>query len=147
LDAAYALYQGDYLEDEPYAEWTQNPRIQWQRRFEQLLFNLAQAHGGSGQYQQAINYCHEILTLNNTNESTYRLLMQYHAALGERPTALQVYNEAVQVLQDKLGVDPMPETDSFCWPGQGSDSNYSTTDPDIHKSWTSDVDYRRTRNW
>ena len=112
-DSAYALYQGDYLEDEPYAEWTQNPRIQWQRRFEQLLFNLAQVHGRSGQYQQAINYCHEILTLNNTNESTYRLLMQYHAALGERPTALQVYNEAVQVLQDELGVDPMPETDEL----------------------------------
>jgi predicted ATPase/DNA-binding SARP family transcriptional activator len=112
-EAARILYQGNYMEDEPYAEWVQFPRTQWRRRYEQLLFNLAQAHGRSGEYQQAINYCHEILALNNTKESTYRLLMQYHAALGERPTALQVYNEAVQVLRDELGVEPMPETDEL----------------------------------
>ena len=36
--------------------------------------------------------------------------MHCHTALGDRTTALQVYNEAVQSLQDEIGVDPMPET-------------------------------------
>jgi DNA-binding SARP family transcriptional activator len=109
-EAARILYQGDYLEDEPYAEWIQLPRNQWQRRYEQLLTNLAGAYGRNGRFQQSITHCREILTLDNTNETAYRLLMRCHAALGERTTALKAYNEAVQVLQDEIGVDPMPET-------------------------------------
>lgn len=109
-NAARSLYQGDYLEDEPYAEWAQLPRARWRRRYKQLLVNLAQAHGGNGRFQQAITYCREILGLDNTNETAYRLLMHFHAVLGERTTALKVYDEAVQNLRDEVGVDPMPET-------------------------------------
>jgi len=109
-DAARILYQGDFLEDEPYAEWAQIPRMQWRRRYEQLLINLAEAHGRNGRFQQAITHCWEILALDNANETAYRLLMRCHAALGDRATALKVYDEAVQALQDEIGVDPMPET-------------------------------------
>jgi DNA-binding SARP family transcriptional activator len=109
-DAARILYRGDFLEDEPYAEWAQIPRIQWQRRYKQLLINLAEAHGRNGRFQQAITHCREILTLDNANETAYRLLMRCHAALGDRSTALKVYEEAVRALQDEIGIDPMPET-------------------------------------
>jgi predicted ATPase/DNA-binding winged helix-turn-helix (wHTH) protein len=109
-EAARILYQGDYLADEPYADWAQIPRTQWRRRYEQLLVNLAEAYGQNGRFQQAITHCREILTLDNTNETGYRLLMHCHAALGDRATALKVYGEAVQALQDEIGVDPMPET-------------------------------------
>jgi len=109
-DSARILYQGDYLEDEPYAEWAQIPRNQWRRRYEQLLINLAEARGRNGRFQQAIAHCHEILMLDNANEAAYRLLMRCHAALGERAAALRVYDDAVQALQDEIGVDPMPET-------------------------------------
>ncbi|MBC8504943.1 MAG: AAA family ATPase [Anaerolineales bacterium] len=109
-DAARILYKGDYLEDELYAEWAQIPRTQWRRRYDQLLINLAQAYGRNGRFQQAITHCREILTLDTTNETAYQLLMRCHAALGERATALKVYDEAVQALQDEIGVNPMPET-------------------------------------
>ena len=109
-ESAHILYKGNYLEDEPYAEWAQFPRTQWRRRYEQLLVNLAQAHGRNGRFQQAITYCHEILTLDNTNEGAYQLLMRCHIALGERITALRAYDELVQALQDDIGVDPLPET-------------------------------------
>jgi predicted ATPase len=36
--------------------------------------------------------------------------MHCHAALGERATALQIYKEAMQTLQDEVGVELMPET-------------------------------------
>jgi predicted ATPase/DNA-binding winged helix-turn-helix (wHTH) protein len=109
-EAARVLYQGDYLEDEPYAEWAQLPRTQWRRRYEQLLLNLAQANGQNKRFQEAISFCHELLTLDNTNETSYRMLMRCHAALGDSANALKVYDEAVQALQDEIGVDPMPET-------------------------------------
>jgi predicted ATPase/DNA-binding SARP family transcriptional activator len=109
-ETARILYQGNYMEDAPYAEWVQYPRIQWRRRYEQLLTNLAEAYGQNGSFRHAITHCLEILTLDNTNETVYRLLMRCHASLDERGAALKVYNEAVQILQDEIGVDPMPET-------------------------------------
>lgn len=109
-EAARVLYRGDYLEDEPYAEWAQIPRIQWRRRYEQLLINLAEAFGQNGRFQKAITHCRETLTLDNTNETAYRLLMRCYASLGERATALKVYDEAVQILQDEIGIDPTKET-------------------------------------
>ena len=109
-EEARILYQGDYLEDDPYAEWAQYARAQWRRRYEQLLIKLAEAHGRNGSFQKAITYCREILTLDNANETAFRLLMRCHASLGERAAALKVYDEAVQALRDEIGVDPMPET-------------------------------------
>jgi len=139
-EAARILCQGDYLEDDPYAEWAQIPRIQWRRRYEQLLINLAEAHGRNGRFQQAITHCREILTLDNANETAYRLLMRCHAALGERATALKVYDEAVQALQDEIGVDPMPETAELArqiqqlegdWKLEIAQSSISTFQPPI----------------
>lgn len=109
-EAARILYEGNYMEDEPYAAWVQPARTQWQRRYEQLLTNLAEAYGQNGSFREAITHCYEILALDNTNETAYRLLMRCHATLGERGAALKVYNEVVRVLKDEIGVSPMTET-------------------------------------
>jgi DNA-binding SARP family transcriptional activator len=109
-EAAHSLYRGDYMEDEPYAEWVQPTRTQWQRRYQQLLTNLAEAYGKNGSFDKAITHCRTILALDKSNENAYRLFMRCLASLGERGAALKVYNEAVQALQDEIGVDPMPET-------------------------------------
>ena len=132
LEAAQTLYQGDYLEDEPYAEWAQVPRTQWHRRYKQLLVSLAQAHGRNGNIQQAITLCHEVLTLDNTNETAYRLLMRCYTTLGERSTALKVYEEAVQALRDEIGVDPMPETSALAQQIKLSDGDWALE----NKNWT-----------
>ena len=110
LEEARTLYLGDYMEDEPYAEWVQRPRTQWRRRYEQLLINLAEIHGQNGNFQQAIAYCNRLIFMDKTNEIAIRLLMRCHTSMGDRGAALKVYSQAVQALQDEIGVDPMPET-------------------------------------
>ncbi|MGB3712816.1 MAG: AAA family ATPase, partial [Candidatus Promineifilaceae bacterium] len=109
-EAARTLYQGDFLEDEPYAEWAQLPRTQWRRRYERLLLNLAEACGQNGRFQEAVAHCRELLTLDSANESACRLLMRCHAALGDRVTALRAYDETIQALRDEISVEPMPQT-------------------------------------
>jgi DNA-binding SARP family transcriptional activator len=109
-EAACKLYKGDYLEDERYSEWSQLPRTQWRRRYESLLLHLAGAYGQNGRFNQAIVRCRELLTLDNANESACRLLMRCHAALGDRVTALRVYEETILALQDEIDVEPMPQT-------------------------------------
>jgi DNA-binding SARP family transcriptional activator len=110
LEAASELYQGDYLEDEPYSEWAQLPRTQWRRRYELLLLNLAEAYGQNGRFKHAIIQCRKLLTLDRANESAYQVLMRCHAALGDRVAALRVYDEAIEALLDEISVEPMPKT-------------------------------------
>jgi LuxR family transcriptional regulator, maltose regulon positive regulatory protein len=57
LESAQSLYQGEYLEDEPYAEWAQASKIQWKISYEQLLVNLAQNYALIGKFKKAILTC------------------------------------------------------------------------------------------
>ncbi|HDD62196.1 MAG TPA: hypothetical protein ENF22_06685 [Chloroflexi bacterium] len=110
LESARSLFHGDYLEDEPYAEWTQFPRIQWQRRHKQILTDLGEAYGKNGHFRQASELCYEILSLDRTNESACRLLMRCHVSLGEIPAAIKVYEDVVDALRNDFDIDSMPET-------------------------------------
>jgi DNA-binding SARP family transcriptional activator len=110
LESARSLFHGDYLEDEPYAEWTQFPRILWQRRYEQILVDLAESYGQNGHFQQASELCREILSLDSANESACRLLMRCLVSLREVPAALKVYDDIVHTLRNEFDIDPMSET-------------------------------------
>lgn len=110
LESALSLFHGDYLEEEPYAEWTQFPRMQWQRRYKQILIDLAEAYGQNGHFRQASELCREILSLDRTNESACRLLMICLVYQGEIPAALSVYEDVVQSLRSDFDIEPMTET-------------------------------------
>ena len=110
LESARYLFLGDYLEDEPYAEWAQFPRTQWQRRYQQLLADLAEMYRQNGHFKQASELCREILLLDNANETACRLLMRCLVSLKEIPTAIKVYQDVAQSLSTEFDIEPMTET-------------------------------------
>ena len=63
-----------------------------------------------GQYHESIGLAWRILDQDRTYEDAYRLLMRAHMALGERTTALRLYERCVTVLREDLGVTLLPET-------------------------------------
>jgi DNA-binding SARP family transcriptional activator len=63
-----------------------------------------------GQYHEAIGLAWRVLDQDRAYEDAYRLLMRAHTALGERTTALRLYERCVTVLREDLGVNPLPET-------------------------------------
>jgi predicted ATPase/DNA-binding SARP family transcriptional activator len=110
LESARYLFLGDYLEDEPYAEWTQFPRTQWQRRYQKLLADLAEMYRQNGHFKQSSELCREILLLDSANETACRLLMRCLVSLKEIPGAIKVYQDVAQSLSTEFDIDPMPET-------------------------------------
>jgi len=46
-------------------------------------------------------------------EEAHRGLMRCHAALGKRGRALKHYEELVELLEEKLGIPPAPETSAL----------------------------------
>ncbi len=113
LEKARQLYLGDFLEDDPYAEWALAPRDQLREQYLNLLADLAETYAQQGQYRHAIGLCRQSLALENSRESTYRQLMLYLYCAGEQPAALQLYDEVRQVMWEEIGVEPAPETSNL----------------------------------
>jgi LuxR family maltose regulon positive regulatory protein len=54
--------------------------------------------------------CQAILARDNCWEAAYRLLMQIHAAQGNRALVQGTYQHCTATLQEELGVEPSPST-------------------------------------
>jgi len=108
--AAGDLYRGDYLADDPYADWAAAPREQMREALLDCLSRLADCHAHLGQFRRALAACHEILARDALREAAYRQVMAYHHRLGQRDQALRAFDRCRRLLADELGVDPMPQT-------------------------------------
>jgi len=78
FESAWKLYRGDYLEEDPYEDWSLATREQLREQYLTLLAELAETHARQGRYRRAISLCHESLAIDNIREAAYRQLMLYH---------------------------------------------------------------------
>ena len=107
---ALALYQGDYLQEYPYAEWGIEERERLRGLYLRAAERLARALAERGAWIEVIEVCEALLTRDNCWEEAYRLLMTAHARLGNRPQALRAYQRCVECLRTELDVGPSGET-------------------------------------
>jgi len=109
LEHAVELYHGDYL-DEFYSDWCNPRREQLRARYLDTLAQLARAWIQLGNLKRGQEVYQELLQQEPLDEATYRELIQLYLAVGNRPAALQLYEQCVARLHTDLGVPPMPET-------------------------------------
>jgi DNA-binding SARP family transcriptional activator len=67
---------------------------------------------GKADHGLAIRDLEEVLGLEPFRETAYLLLMQAHAANGNRAEALRVYDRCRKRLSEELGADPSPEVEA-----------------------------------
>jgi LuxR family maltose regulon positive regulatory protein len=107
---AVAEYRGPYLPDALYEDWSVVERERLAMLFNDAALRLGALLLDEGHMHEAIGLAWRVLEQDQTHEEAYRLLMRAHASLGERSTALRVYERCVQALQTELGVEPLDET-------------------------------------
>ncbi|HZQ07881.1 MAG TPA: AAA family ATPase [Anaerolineae bacterium] len=121
LTRAVQLYQGDFLSgftlrDSPaFDEWqffeTESLRKQLAVALEQLVTLYRDTHETErGAYKHAIEYARRWLALDPLHEPAHRALMELYARDGHRAAALRQYRECLRLLDQELGVAPLPET-------------------------------------
>jgi len=108
---AEELYQGDYLEDEPYAEWTLLRREALKDVYLAILGKLASISFRSNDYDNCIMYSQKILDKDSCHEEAYRRLIRCYVRLGQRHRAQQWYNLCVATLKREL--DSMPDRETI----------------------------------
>jgi DNA-binding SARP family transcriptional activator len=110
LEAAAALWRGDFLADMAPGEWALLRGEALRQAFLRALLDLGQLHMADAQYPAAAAIYERAIAFDNYVESAHRELMRCHARQGEVGHALREYQRLRQLLRDELGADPSPET-------------------------------------
>jgi DNA-binding SARP family transcriptional activator len=110
LEEAVALYNGDYLLEELYSEWSSSRRETLRRAYSSLLFRLSQLRTQRGALASAIEPLERLLASDPVNETAVRQLMTLLARLDRRTEALHAYKRLVTALQRDYEMEPLPET-------------------------------------
>ncbi len=109
-ESAISRYRGDYLEDEPYAEWAWEERERLREVFLATLSRLAESYSKVGAAERSIVCYQRALRADALREKTCRDLMMALWQVGRRAEALRVYETFYAALQKELGIRPMRET-------------------------------------
>lgn len=112
-ELAESLYRGDYLEDEPYAEWALLRRESLEDIYLIILGKLADYAMEAFDYESSIIYCQKILVKDRCREDTYRRLMCCYSRLGRRNRALRWYEICLRTVENELDTVPEPETSTL----------------------------------
>lgn len=107
---AEGLYQGDFVADDPYEEWSMLQREHLRNEYLDVAGRLARYYIEERQHTAAISLSQKMLRHDNCHEEAYRYLMQSYAAQGLRHLALRQYQTCVKALDEELDLDPSEET-------------------------------------
>ena len=110
FEDAFALYRGDFLAEDRYAEWAEDARRRHREQYLGGLTRLAECYAEIGRLRQAISSCQRVLGIEPCRESIIRQLMMYQDGNGERSKALDTFREGTRALREHLDVAPSLET-------------------------------------
>jgi DNA-binding SARP family transcriptional activator/tetratricopeptide (TPR) repeat protein len=113
FDTVLDLYNGDYLPEDLYEDWTQRRRDRLRRIHSWLLENAAELALTIGKGLRASEYLLELLERNSADEQTHRQLMLVYARMGRRSEALNQYLSLRKALKEELRTSPLPETNEL----------------------------------
>ena len=109
-ERALALYQGDFLADDPYEDWPaltrEYPLLAWL----DVLDRLSALYFRQGQDGACVALCRLLVERDRCREDTHRRLMRCFTRQGQPHLALRQYQACADALARDLGVDPDPAT-------------------------------------
>ncbi|MFQ5401469.1 MAG: BTAD domain-containing putative transcriptional regulator [Anaerolineae bacterium] len=109
-ESALALYRGDFLEENPYAEWVREERERLLAAYLSAAERVAKLLVGQDECERGMRWANAILAKDPLWEEGYALLMQCHWKLGNRALAVRVYDRCRRRLREELAIEPSPRT-------------------------------------
>ena len=109
-EEADALYKGDFLQEDIYADWALMQREHLKEKYLDVVYALGEMALERRELDEAIDRASFVVSHDPLRESGYRLLMKAHFCQGNRAMALRDYQRCQQALMLELGEEPMPET-------------------------------------
>ncbi len=112
-ESALALYRGEFLGENRYAEWAEAERQQRRREFLTAAERLAGLLLRTGETERASRWAETMLQHDPLHEAAYTILMEAYWRQGSRALAVRAYDRCRKRLRDSLGVGPSERTRSM----------------------------------
>jgi DNA-binding SARP family transcriptional activator len=110
FEDALALYRGDLFADEPGAEFCLAERADLRERCFSAHKRVAQLLRELGEIDRAIHWLRRAVDLDPLREDLQQDLIESLARAGRRKDAIEQYRSCVRVLDQELGMAPLPAT-------------------------------------
>ncbi len=116
LAAAAELHRGEFLEGlhfrdaDVFEHWRRDTGQQVDRRRVQVLERWCRALVAAHDFEAAIDVARDRLALDPLHEPSHQQLMLLYAWQGDRAAAARQYSVCIRVLDEELGVAPLPKT-------------------------------------
>lgn len=107
--AAIALYQGAYLPNRIFEDWTTEEREKAQVLILGAYTVLAELLTTENP-MESVRLTQQAIAIDPTWEDAYKIQMQAYITKGNRPQALKTYQKCVEVLDKEYGIAPLPAT-------------------------------------
>lgn len=107
LEEAVAIYRGDLLQ-ECYDDWVWYKREQLRQEFIEALERLILLLEEERAYRPAIRHARRLIREEPLRETSYRHLMRLYGVIGDKASALQVYQMYAEVVRRELSAEPGP---------------------------------------
>ena len=97
---AINLYRGDFLEDEPYAEWALRRRERLRERFARALIRVCEFQLANGDVAEATDLAVRTLETDPAHEPAYRLIIACYARSGQWGRAKVLYERYCAAMRE-----------------------------------------------
>ena len=106
---AIRLYQGAYLPNRIFEDWSTEEREKVQILILGGLVNLSEMLVKENP-MESVRLAQQAIAIDKTWEDAYRIQMQAYIHKGNRPQALKTFQKCVDVLDEEYGISPLPAT-------------------------------------
>ena len=110
--AALDLYHADFLPDCD-GDWLPSVRAELQQTYLATLERVTNAHTRNGNLAEALTIAGRWVAADPLNETAQMAMMRLYGRTGRYTAALQQYAQLETLLEQELGVAPLPETSSL----------------------------------
>ncbi|MBI1742899.1 AAA family ATPase [Candidatus Acetothermia bacterium] len=110
-EEAIQLYQGPFLKDDLYLDWTQDYREDFRNSFIKVVLHCAECCARLGQYRKAIEVCNQALAKEKEvrSEEVIKKLMLFHYLSGDEAEAVRMFERYAATLRQEQA-ECSPET-------------------------------------
>jgi DNA-binding SARP family transcriptional activator len=124
LEDALQLYRGDFLADEPYAEWAYVERERLRDLAGRLLSTLSELALAQGDRDQALDHARRLADMYPFDTAVQRRVIALYLRQGRSSDAVRRYNELRVRMRREFGVGPEFELSELT-----ADNGYGTSSP------------------
>ena len=112
--AAEVLYDGCFLPEDVYEDWTDGPRQELQMAYLDTVDYLSSHYLEIKDYAACASMCHKLLAIEPCSEGAHSRLMQCYHRQGQVHLALRQYDRYIKVLEAELNMEPSTEVRILC---------------------------------